>query len=565
MDSMPSPEIPREENNNQQEPDLSKRRSVQTIFGGGAVMALSPRKTLLQSPVSQEQEEGEMSIQGTIQEIEQVWGIIIAKDKFSDVADSYMKSDGAYDMARNLGVLGVRRVLEIFPPGFGEMIANNGGSQGADGNVISPMIGFEEDTNPSAMPYLNYIELNPGENQFTTLTHELAHLVHDSSISGIKNVSATGEEYLGPEWKKEEIVGKNFVSRYARHSGEEDFAEVARDLFYRPSLALTHVTNGDSELALKYAMVMEVYSHMTAGLMDKQYFYDLAAGKVDLNYWKTKEPAESFMLNGNDNMIFITDLDKGSPERVPILVMSSTEKSDEDDIDVPSSSNDVDFGMVAGRHVRVLSQVTNGEPEGATYIEVDGFRFPLVDTDAGAITTLYLRTPAIAHTLEIVRGSSGQQTINLRDTTVFNEELLQVRDFNDTNALRLAMEQQGNEKLFLQKLFAGTAIGGALAAGVLYDIGNKREGEISSEQENEGVGTIRSREDRKFSRRTFLKASAVAGIGAATAGATSAGISLAQQDPGLVESLKIKARTMLAFHRYDNIKTEMGAHFMEGQ
>lgn len=155
---------------------------------------------------------------------------------------------------------------------------------------------------------LVYIVFNPDNLAKTrdTVHHENMHCsdyvfrVYDPKTDKLQRVhwlslNPQGEQvYIGESYwdmtseQLAELDTTGFISVYGRVSLEEDRATIAGMLKTDPS-TLFNKAERDDVLNRKLQILLDDFWVRSNGLMGKEYFDDLAAGRVKLNYWRSRE------------------------------------------------------------------------------------------------------------------------------------------------------------------------------------------------------------------------------------------------------------------------------------
>jgi hypothetical protein len=194
--------------------------------------------------------------------------------------------------------------------------------------------------------------------------HELGHTIHE--LSGNPSFTSFSEELSPPlslpySLENFSAIVKNlpkrlllpgFVSTYSRFSLNEDAAETFSLLLADPkkALAVLNDTEYRGELKLKLIAAMDMLYCFSGGLMDKQYFSDLAQGKVNERYWETKQ-AEPYIYGriNETTVLFVTDIDKSPQERLPAIIEMTEVKEGKD----LSSFEELSLGSLEGRSIAI--------------------------------------------------------------------------------------------------------------------------------------------------------------------------------------------------------------------
>ena len=128
--------------------------------------------------------------------------------------------------------------------------------------------------------------------------HELLHCadftndIYDNEVWGLKAHGPTYKFLYGKSGAHAIETGKadgprpsGFVSAYAKYGGvNEDQAETAEALFHNYKELMQWAAK-EPPLARKVAMTIKFFEEKSGGYMNKRYFGDLAAGRVDNDYW----------------------------------------------------------------------------------------------------------------------------------------------------------------------------------------------------------------------------------------------------------------------------------------
>lgn len=285
----------------------------------------------------------------------------------------------------------LRKTLSIYPPQLFQnltFVAKKKAEAGLDMGIITPDQGIpfcflpEESKKTSwKVTFKNHNFLTGGTGGGSGITvdklkghllfdfsglfaHELGHTIH--GLSGNPALTSFSEELSAPLSFSYSLEGfsaiiKNlpqrlllpgFVSVYSRFNLNEDAAETFTLLLDDPKKALAVLNNTEyrGELKLKLIAAMDMLYCFSGGLMDKQYFSDLAQGKVNEQYWETKQ-AEPYIYGriNETTVLFVTDIDKSPQGRLPAIIEMTEVKEGKD----LSSFDELSLGSLEGRSIAI--------------------------------------------------------------------------------------------------------------------------------------------------------------------------------------------------------------------
>lgn len=197
--------------------------------------------------------------------------------------------ESASDKERAL--IHLKAVLVKYPPslikgyGFSFQLRNIssglGGTADGEGHV-EIFTKIPEDRNPATFE-------NPSP--FHEIHHEF-DLQNEGVTYNLEDwvaLNPGGEsDYVGDDWEEyTDIRPAGFSDAYGKSSPREDQADLASYLFLMPDFPEKFAPE-DIVLANKAKMIKHMYLIWSKGLMDDEYWTDLANGKVNEAYWDTR-------------------------------------------------------------------------------------------------------------------------------------------------------------------------------------------------------------------------------------------------------------------------------------
>lgn len=218
-----------------------------------------------------------------------------------------------------------------------------------------------------ALTYLTYWSLKE------SMPHEIGHLlswvltyVHEGHFTAFPLSVFVGKEVREralseneAEKRKIREVYRNFpgflsdTSYYSLVSDFENSAMFLGKVLTDPVWAMLVATGKEeSEKKVKVITAMRMWEVISGGLMDGQYFKDLALGKVRSDYWKNKEtfPRHARLLD-SERAFYITDLSGSPSEVIPASVEVEKLDTGNDLIGKLTSRKDLEFEF-SGKDVK---------------------------------------------------------------------------------------------------------------------------------------------------------------------------------------------------------------------
>ncbi len=124
-----------------------------------------------------------------------------------------------------------------------------------------------------------------------------------------------------------------YLTDYSLLNRLEDIADTCEYvIFGNPKLAWSWATGANREKRYKVWTVMKTFELLSGGRMDKQYWRDLADGRVTgLDYWAQKEPTRSVAVVRGQEAIVVTDLSKNPKNNryIPAMIRIRTMRNEE--------------------------------------------------------------------------------------------------------------------------------------------------------------------------------------------------------------------------------------------